>query len=165
MSLLERVNDWIGRSVAWLTLAMVLTMLGTVIARYVFSVGSIAMQEAVVYMHAMVFMLGAGYALAQDQHVRVDIFYRRFSQKGKDWVDLIGSVLFLLPVCIYLLDASADYVQTSWKIREGSPEAGGLPAVFLLKSLIPAAAFLLALQGVVIAIRCSDRLFFGSGRQ
>lgn len=161
MKLLERINDWIGRAVAWLTLVMVLLMLAIVIGRYLFNAGSIAMQEAVVYLHAMVFMLGAGYALNQDQHVRVDIFYRRFTQRGKDWVDLLGSVLLLLPVCVYLIDASADYVQTSWRIREGSPEAGGLPLVYLLKTLIPAAAALLALQGIVIAIRCSDRLFFG----
>lgn len=150
---IDYLNEWTGRAVAWLTLAMVVITFAVVVLRYVFSIGWIAMQESVSYLHALVFMLGAAYTLKRDGHVRVDIFYRRFGPRGQSAVDLFGAVFLLLPVCVFIVWASFDYVSNSWAIREDSREAGGLPGVFLLKSVIPLMAALLFLQGLSQAIR------------
>ncbi len=151
--LIDSLNEWIGRAVAWLTLAMVLVTCTVVILRYAFNSGSIALQESITYLHALVFMLGAAYTLRHDGHVRVDIFYRKFGQRGRAWVDLLGALLLLLPVCGFILWVSWDYVASSWALREGSQEVGGLPLVYLLKSVIPAMAILMILQGIAQALR------------
>jgi TRAP-type mannitol/chloroaromatic compound transport system permease small subunit len=150
---IDRLNDLIGRGIAWLTLAMVLVTFLVVILRYVFSIGWIAMQESVVYLHGLVFMLGAAYTLKQNGHVRVDIFYEKLSPRGRAWVDLFGAVLLLVPFCIFVVYVSWNYVALSWSLAEGSREAGGLPGVFLLKTLIPVMSILVMLQGIAQALR------------
>jgi TRAP-type mannitol/chloroaromatic compound transport system permease small subunit len=150
---IDRLNEWCGRAVSWVVLAMVVTMFSIVILRYGFNTGWIAMQESVVYMHAMVFLVGAAYTLKHDQHVRVDVFYSRFSAKGQAWVNLLGSLGLLLPVCVYVFWISWEYVAESWALFEGSRETGGLPGVFVLKSFIPVMVVLLSLQGVASVIR------------
>ncbi len=147
---LESFSDLTGSLVAWLTLVMVLGTFVIVVLRYVFDLGWIAMQESITWMHAAVFMLGAAYTLRRDEHVRVDIFYRGMSPHAQAWVNLAGTVVFLLPMAALLGVSSWDYVSTSWAIREASREAGGLPYPFvpILKSLIPATAAMLILQGV-----------------
>lgn len=145
---IDRLNDLIGRTLAWLTLGMVVVTFLVVLLRYAFSIGWISMQESITYMHALVFMLGAAYALLKGAHVRVDIFYQRASLTTRAWIDLLGSVLLLIPFCVFLIWASWDYVDHSWALLEGSREAGGLPGVFLLKTLIPAMAILMLLQGL-----------------
>lgn len=162
MKLLLALNEWIGRAVAWLTLAMVLLTLAIVVARYVFSVGSIAVQEAVTYLHATVFMLGAAYALRHDRHVRVDIFYRDLDPRRQAWVDYLGVLFLLLPTCAYIFLVSLDYVAAAWAVREGSREAGGLPLLFALKTLIPVTAILLAFEGVLRAVE-QVRVLLGRG--
>ncbi len=147
-SRLDRLAELTGQATAWLTLVLVLVTFTVVVLRYAFQFGSIAMQESILYLHASVFMLGAAYTLRIDGHVRVDIFYRGFSARHKALVNLLGSLLLLLPVCIFLLWSSWGYVATSWSLHEGSREAGGLPYVYLLKTLIPLSAVLLILQGV-----------------
>ena len=141
-----------GAVLAVITLAMVLVTFSVVVLRYAFETGSIALQESVTYLHAMVFMLCAAYTLKHDAHVRVDIVYRRLSARGQALVNLLGTLLLLLPVCIYIMASSWEYVAISWGLREGSQEAGGLNAVFLLKTAIPAMAVLLMLQGIAIAL-------------
>jgi TRAP-type mannitol/chloroaromatic compound transport system permease small subunit len=136
-----------GRLVSWLTLLMVLVTFLVLVLRYLFDVGSIALQESVVYMHATVFLIAAAWTLQQDAHVRVDILYCRCSDKTRALINLLGSLLLLLPLMIFIVWISADYVQDSWSVHEGSREAGGLPGVFLLKTLIPVMAILLVLQG------------------
>lgn len=153
VGIIDRINEWIGRAVAWLTLLMVLVTVIVVVARYGFRWGSIALQESVTYMHAMVFLLGAAFALKHDKHVRVDIFYRGFSPRTRAWVDFLGVLFLLLPTCAYIGVVSIDYVAAAWKVREGSREAGGLNLVYALKTLIPAAAGLLALEGLLLAVR------------
>lgn len=150
---LDRLNEWLGRGLAWLTLLMVLTTFTIVVLRYAFDTGWIAMQESVNYMHAMVFMLGAAYAWRHGAHVRVDIFYTRFTPTTRAWIDLLGNLIFLLPVCAFLLWISLDYVAAAWRIREGSGETGGLPLAYLLKTVIPLTAVLLAVQGVADTLR------------
>jgi TRAP-type mannitol/chloroaromatic compound transport system permease small subunit len=158
---LERVNVAIGRGIAWLTLAMVIVTFAIVVLRYWFDLGWIWLQESVTWMHATVFMLGAGYTLARDQHVRVDVFYRTASERRRALIDLAGTLFFLIPFAAFLAWASLDYVQASWSIREASREAGGLPypAVPLVKTLIPATALLLLLQAAVMGLRSALLLF------
>ena len=153
IQLIDRLNDIIGRGIAWLTVAMVLVTFLVVVLRYVFSIGWIGMQESVVYFHGLVFMLGAAYTLKQNGHVRVDIFYEKMQPKARAWVDLLGAVLLLIPFCVFVVYVSWNYVALSWSLLEGSREAGGLPGVFLLKTLIPVMAILVMLQGISQALR------------
>ena len=150
---LEQFIDWIGRSVSWLVLAMVLVTFLVVVLRYMFDMGWIALQESISYFHSFVFLLGAAYTLQHNAHVRVDIFYDRLGDVGKAWVDLIGHVFILLPVMIFILWVSWPYVADAWRVNESSREAGGLPGVYLLKSLILLMAGLLILQGLALIIQ------------
>ena len=149
---IDQFSEWVGRTVAWLTLVVVVLTFVIVVLRYGFNIGSIAAQELVTFLHAMVFLLGAAYTLRWDGHVRVDIFYQRFSERRKALVDVVGTLLFLMPSCFFVFWISLDYVGASWSVYEGSREAGGLPAVYLLKSLIPLCALLLAVQGLALGI-------------
>lgn len=149
---LDAVTDLIGRTTAWLVLVMMVVQFAIVVMRYVFGIHSIALQESVTYMHAMVFMLGAAWTLHHDGHVRVDIFYRKRSPRSRAGVDLFGTLFLLLPVSFYILLGSLGYAGSSWAILERSPD-GGIPGVFLLKSLIPVMATLLILQGIAQLIR------------
>lgn len=145
--LLARVIAVIGAAVSWLTLAMVLVTFFVVVCRYAFNLGWIWMQDSIVYLHACVFMLAAAWTLQRDEHVRVDIFYRDKSPKHQALVNLLGSVVFLLPVCIFLIYFSWSYVSTSWSIHEGSREASGLPWVYQLKTLLIIMPALVLVQG------------------
>ncbi|MBT8108825.1 MAG: TRAP transporter small permease subunit [Gammaproteobacteria bacterium] len=140
----------IGRAAAWLTVFMVFVTVAVVLMRYVFDAGQIWLQETVVWMHAVVFMLGAAHTLRAEQHVRVDIFYRSMSRRRRAWIDLLGVLVFLLPVCLFLGWTSFDFVTQSWSIREASREPGGLPYPFipLLKSVLLLMPITLALQGL-----------------
>lgn len=150
---IDAFTDRCGRLLAWLALGMALVTALVVIMRYGFSTGSIMAQEAITYMHGTLFMLGAAYALKSGAHVRVDIFYRGFSPRGRAWVNSLGGIVFLMPLCVFILFSSWDYVHASWIIGESSPEPGGIPAVFLLKTLIPLMAVNLFLQGLAETLR------------
>ncbi|MCK4675365.1 MAG: TRAP transporter small permease subunit [Gammaproteobacteria bacterium] len=143
---IESFIDWSGRTVSWLSLFLVLITFIVVVLRYVFDSGSIALQEMTTYLHASVFLIGMAYTMQQNAHVRVDIFYTRFSKQTKAWVDLFGAVFLLLPFMLFVSWISWLYIMDSWSVFEGSREAGGLPGVFLLKSLILIMTFLLSLQ-------------------
>ena len=156
---IDAFNEVIGRFVSWVALVMVLLQVVIVLMRYVFGVGSIMMQESIVYMHAILFMATAGYTLAHNGHVRIDIFYREASPRTKAAVDLFGSLFFLMPVCILILWVSWTYVAVSWSVFEGSKETSGIPAVFLLKSLIQVFAVLVCLQAVSVAVGAACTLF------
>lgn len=150
-AVIDAFSDWLGRVVAWLTLLLVLVVFLVVLLRYVFGIGSVALQESALYLHAPIFLLGATYTLRHDRHVRVDVVYRLLGKKGRALLDLLGTLLLLLPLCGFLVWSSWDYVAMAWTIREGSREAGGLPLVFVLKTLLPVAALLLAVQGLAEA--------------
>ncbi len=149
---IDALNENIGKAVAWLALLMVLVQFAVVILRYVFGIGSIFLQESIIYLHAVVFMLGAGYTLLHGGHVRVDIFYREASPRRKALVDLLGVVVFLVPVCALIWWASWPYVANSWRVFEGSRETSGIQAVFLLKTVILVFVALMVLQGISMAI-------------
>ncbi len=152
---LDRFSALLGKGVSWLTLFMVVVTCVVVIMRYVFDAGLIWLQESVTWMHAVVFMLGAAYTLRREEHVRVDVFYRAMSPQRRAWVDLIGVVIFLLPVCVFLGWKSFDFVTQSWSIREASRESGGLPYPFvpMLKSVILLMPIAVALQGLSLFLR------------
>jgi len=153
-ALIDAVSEHTGRAIAWLTLAMAVTGFVVVVLRYLLDTGFIWMQESLTWMHGAVFMLGAGYTLKHDEHVRVDVVYRRMTERTRAVVDLVGTVLLLLPLCGYLLYETWPYVASSWRVAERSREAGGLPALYLLKAVIPLMAVLLALQGGATVLRC-----------
>jgi TRAP-type mannitol/chloroaromatic compound transport system permease small subunit len=144
----DHFTEWSGRMLAWVCLALALTSCLVVLLRYGIGIGSIAIQESITYMHALVFMLGAAFTLKQDGHVRVDIFYRRLTSRGQAWVNSIGSILFLLPFCVFVIGISWPFVTESWRILEGSQDPGGIHGVFLLKTLIPLMALSLLMQGL-----------------
>lgn len=135
-----------GVGLAWLNLLMVIGTLAIVILRYVFAISSPALQEGVMYVHAIIFMLGMAFTMEMDEHVRVDILYQRLSAKGKAWVNIVGGLTLLLPMMLFIGWESLDYAALSWRSMETSQEAGGLPYVYLLKSLIPVMVGLLVLQ-------------------
>ncbi|MEW8324742.1 MAG: TRAP transporter small permease subunit [Candidatus Thiodiazotropha taylori] len=154
----DQINERLGQAISWLSLLMVLVTVAVVVLRYVFQLGWIWLQESVTFMHAALFLVGAAYTLKHEGHVRVDILYRKFSERGRAWVDLLGTLTLLLPVCLFIFFISWDYVAKSWALFEGSREVGGLEGVFLLKSLILVMAVLLVLQGLSLAIRSLSQL-------
>lgn len=147
-ALIDRLNHTIGRGAAWLALIMVLVQFAVVVLRYVFGIGSIMLQEAIVYMHGVLFLMAAADTLLQDEHVRVDIFYARASATRKALVNMLGSGFFILPFCILIAYVSYDYVSMSWSVREGSRETSGIQGVFLLKSIILVFALQVGMQAV-----------------
>ncbi|MFQ6022861.1 MAG: TRAP transporter small permease subunit [Acidiferrobacterales bacterium] len=151
--IIDSINDLVGRATAWLALILVLDQFIVVVLRYVFSIGFIYMQESIWYLYGIMFMVGAGFTLLQDGHVRVDILYRGAKPKTKALVDLLGVVFFLIPVCVLIMWISWSYVINSWKVFEGSIETGGLPLVFLLKTVIWIFVVLIFLQGISLALR------------
>lgn len=170
MILLSKIAKWInqlnyrmGQMISWLTLMLVALVIIVVLSRYLLGIGSIAIQESVTYVHAVIFMLGLAFTLQRDGHVRVDIFYREFSARRKAIVDLIGAVIFLLPFCGLIFVSSWDYVMASWSIRETSSEVGGIAAIYLLKTLMLFMPITLALQGLAQMIESVLVLKVNSG--
>src|SRR5690606_1598228 len=150
---IDRLTVTVGRAVAWLALVIVILQFALVLARYVFGVGSIWLTETVIYGHATLIMLTAAWTLRAGGHVRVDVFYEQATPGIRALVDLVGSLLLLLPFALVLLWLSVPFAARSWAILERSQESSGLPLVFLLKTLIPVFAALMALQGIAQAIR------------
>lgn len=155
---IDRLNRAVGRSIMWLTVLMVLVQAAVVLLRYVFAIGFVPMQETVWTMNGLVFLLGAGFTLLKNGHVRVDVFYRGARLRTRALIDALGVILLLLPFCVVTLVLSWPYVATSWRVLEGSREVGGLPGLFLLKSVLLVFASLLGLQAVSLAIRCIDQV-------
>ncbi len=150
---IDRFNSAIGRAASWCALFIVVTGFAVVLMRYVLGLGSLWLQESILYAHAALFLLAAAWTLREGGHVRVDVFYANATPRTKAWVDLCGVLFLLLPFAVALLWFSVPYVTRSWDILERSRETSGLPLVFLLKTLIPAFAFLLALQGIAQVAR------------
>jgi TRAP-type mannitol/chloroaromatic compound transport system permease small subunit len=152
-SALDGFAERTGRAISWLTLVLALTGFLVVVMRYVFNSGWIWMQESLTWMHSLVFMLGAAYTLKHDEQVRVDVIYRSLSERRRAFIDLTGTVLFLLPLCGYIFYESLPYLLSSWSVGERSREASGLPALYLLKAILPLMAALLIVQGLAQILR------------
>ncbi len=150
---MDRFTGALGQTLRWLPLAMALGTVVVVALRYVLQEGSIALQEAVIYAHVVTVLLGIAYTLREDGHVRVDLFYTQYSRRAARRVNLLGHWLFLIPVSLMLIWVCVPYAQQSWRVFEGSSEVGGLPGLFLLKTLLPTSAVYLLLQGIAEAIR------------
>ena len=160
---IDRLNAAIGRTAAWAAAFIVLVQFAVVVLRYAFGIGSIWLTESITYGHATLFMLVAAWTLRENGHVRVDVFYSEASARTKAMVDFFGALMLLIPFMLVLLAFAVPYVERSWAIFERSRETSGLPAVFLLKTLIPAFAILFALQGVSQAIRAANVLAVSKG--
>jgi TRAP-type mannitol/chloroaromatic compound transport system permease small subunit len=155
---LAQINRWVGRTVTWLILLMVLLQFTIVLLRYVFAVGSILLQELVIYLHATTIMLAIAYTWQCEGHVRLDIFFNRWSPRRQAQIDLLGSVFLVLPLSATLWWFSWRYVADAWQVRERSSEFSGLPFVYLLKSLLLIFAVLLAIQAMCHISTCVRRL-------
>ncbi len=160
---IDKVNRRVGRAVAWLALAMVAAQFAVVVLRYVFAIGFVWLQESVLYFYGTAFLLGAGYTLLSDGHVRVDVFYRTATERTRALIDLAGSALLLLPVCGLILWSSWGYVLDAWSVAERSGEALGLPFTFAYKTLIWAFAVLLGAQGLSLALKSAATLSGAGG--
>jgi TRAP-type mannitol/chloroaromatic compound transport system permease small subunit len=150
---IDAINDWIGNKIVWLTLIMALVMFVNVVLRYAFDMGWIWMQESVTYMHGVLFMVSGGFSLLHNQHVRIDIVYDKVSERKKAVIDLFGTFFLLLPTCVVIFYYAYPYVRDSWAVLEDSMEAGGLPGVYLLKTIILVFSVLVGLQGISKALR------------
>ena len=150
---IDAVNEITGLFAAWLTSFMVITVVYDVIMRYGFKKGNIAVQEMEWHIFAVVFLIGAAYSLKKDAHVRVDILYTKLSTKKRAWIDLMGTFIFLIPFSIMVIYSTSNFIESSWAVREVSPDPGGLPGRYILKAMIPAGFVLLILQGISQAIK------------
>ncbi len=151
-ALVDRIDDFValvGRFTAWLVLGLVCLVAYNVLARYLFSAGSVALQEMEWHLLAATALIGMSYGINRGDEVRVDMLYAGYSPRMKAGVDLLAAVLTVL-IAIYIAKLSLNYVAQSYAFQEGSPDPGGLPYRFLLKALIPFGFALLALQGVVL---------------
>jgi TRAP-type mannitol/chloroaromatic compound transport system permease small subunit len=162
VAIVDAINEWIGRFVAWLTLGCVLTCFLVVILRYGFSIGFPWMQELYVWQHAIVFMVGAGFTLLHGGHVNVDIAYSRFTPRTKAWVDILGTLLFLLPWMAVLAWTSSQFVLASWAILEPSSQSNGMPGLYLLKTMIWVFCGVISIQGIALIMR---RVLYLNGRE
>ncbi len=149
---IDQLNEWIGRRVAWLTALLVLLTVLDVVWRRLLNDTQTWIMDMEWHLFALIFLLGAGYAYKHDRHVRVDLFYARFSPRDKAWVNLVGNVLFLLPWCTVLIWFAAGFAWDAFKIQESSPDPGGLPARYVIKFSIVAGAVLLLMQGIANTI-------------
>jgi TRAP-type mannitol/chloroaromatic compound transport system permease small subunit len=155
---IDTVNEWIGRGVAWVTLGLVLVVFIDVVMRYLFNTSFVFTQELEWHLFGFIFLIGAGYTLLHDGHVRVDIFYQRLSHKGRAWVNFLGVLLFLIPGCIMVISTSWKFMVNSFSILEGSPDPGGIPLRFLIKGCIPAGFVLLLMQGISLGIHSLQQI-------
>jgi TRAP-type mannitol/chloroaromatic compound transport system permease small subunit len=155
---IDRTNAAVGRAAAWAALLVVILQFTVVVLRYAFGQGSIWLTEGIVYSQGVLIMLAAAWTLREGGHVRVDVFYEKASERTRAWIDLAGALLLLLPFMLVLLWFALPYVSRSWAILERSRETSGIPAVFLLKTLIPLFSLLMLLQGISQAIRAAHVL-------
>jgi TRAP-type mannitol/chloroaromatic compound transport system permease small subunit len=148
----DTLNEWIGRGVAWVTALLVVVIFVDVVMRYTFNTSFVFTQELEWHLFGFIFLIGAGYTLLHDGHVRVDIIYQRLGFKGRAWINLIGVLIFLIPGCLMVISTSWRFTMTSFAMLEGSPDPGGIPFRFILKGCIPVGFVLLLLQGISLGI-------------
>jgi TRAP-type mannitol/chloroaromatic compound transport system permease small subunit len=149
---IDTISEYVGRAISWVALALVVLVFVCVVLRYAFKTSFVWMQELQWWFFSYVFLIGAGYTLLHDAHVRVDIIYQRLGFKGKAWINLIGTVVFLIPGCLLVILTSWNFVLSSYRVMEGSLDPGGLPYMFLVKAAIPVGFVLLLMQGLSLGL-------------
>ena len=149
----DQINTWVGRFVAWTTALVVVVVFVDVVMRYVFRTSFVFTQELEWHLFAFIFLIGAGYTLLKDGHVRVDIFYQRMSPKNQAWINLLGVIFFLIPGCLLIIITSMKFVAHSFAVMEGSPDPGGIPYRWLLKACIPVGFVLVLIQGISLGLK------------
>jgi TRAP-type mannitol/chloroaromatic compound transport system permease small subunit len=155
---IDILNEWVGRGVAWVTLVLVVVIFVDVVMRYLFNTSFVFTQELEWHLFGFIFLIGAGYTLLHDGHVRVDIIYQRLGLKGQAWINLLGVIFFLIPGCLMVMITSWKFVANSFMIMEGSPDPGGIPFRFIIKGCIPAGFFLLLIQGLSLGMHSLMRI-------
>lgn len=160
VKIIDATNEWLGRSTAWLTSVLVLIFCYDVVMRYVFDMSSVAMFELEWHIFSVVFLLGAGYTLKHDRHVRVDILYAKFSPKRKAWINLLGTLLFLIPFCLIIFKGAMPYIALSFRIDEASSDAGGLANRYIIKTFMFLGFFFLLLQSISLVCKSLLVIFF-----
>ena len=151
--IIDTANEWAGKVASWAAFIVVIVVFVDVVMRYAFNISFVFTQELEWHMFGFIFLIGAGATLLKDGHVRVDIFYQRMSDKNQAWVNLMGVLFFLLPGCYMIIATSLNFVYNSWAILEGSPDPGGIPYRFIIKSCIPIGFALVTAQGIALGIR------------
>ncbi len=149
----DKLSSKTGIVISWLTLLLVLVTCYDVIARYLLNHSSVAAQELEWHLFAVIFLVGSAYTLKIDDHVRVDVFYSRLPDYKKAWINLLGTILLLIPFCVFVILSSLDFVEASWKFKEMSPDAGGLPARYILKTIVPFSFLLLIIEAISLAVK------------
>ena len=149
---IDGLNQWVGRGVAWVTLGLVLVVFVDVVMRYLFNVSFVFTQELEWHLFGFIFLIGAGYTLLHDGHVRVDIIYQRLGLKGRAWINLLGVIFFLIPGCVMVISTSWKFAANAFMMMEGSPDPGGIPFRFIIKGFIPVGFTLLLLQGFSLGL-------------
>ncbi len=158
---IDQFSEITGRLVSWLTLFLVIFVTLNVTLRYAFNISFVFMEQLQWHLYALIFLLGASYTLRYNGHVRVDVIYQRLGKRMRAFINVLGCVFFLFPGCYLVIKTSIPFVESSWAMREGSADPGGLPARYLLKAVIPLAFTLLAVQGVSMFLK---NLFLLIGR-
>lgn len=153
MRFVDALNEKIGEGISWLASLLVLVVCFDVFTRYLLKRSSVAVQELEWHLFAVIFLIAAAYTLKHDRHVRVDVVYMRLKPETQAWINFIGSLVFLLPFCLVGIWSAKHFVVNSFLIGETSPDPGGLPYRYVLKSMVPIGFFLLSLQGVSLAVR------------
>ncbi|MBD1388824.1 TRAP transporter small permease subunit [Neiella sp. HB171785] len=157
-TVLDRSIEALAKKLAWASVILMLLMVAIVLLRYGFNIGWIALQDSTLFVHALIFMGGAGYTLQRDKHVRVDVFYRHFERKTQAWVNLLGALFLILPVIGFIAVSSEPFIMMSWQMQESSPEAGGMPGFFILKSYLWLLCGLMALQTIAEIIKAIQHI-------
>ncbi len=153
LGLIDSINEWVGRGVAWSTFGLVLVVFIDVVMRYLFNTSYVFTQELEWHLFSFIFLIGAGYTLLHEGHVRVDIVYQTLGPKGRAWINFLGVIFFLIPGCYLVIESSYSFVFSSWEAMEGSSDPGGIPYRFIIKSFIPVGFSLLLLQGISLGIK------------
>ena len=150
---IDKINTKLGVITSWLTFVLVLVTCYDVFTRYVLNESSIALQELEWHLFGVIFLMAAAFTLIKDEHVRVDVFYSRFSEEKKAWINFLGAIFFLIPFCVLAIYTSKNFVINSFMFKETSPDAGGLPARYIIKAFIPVSFIFLLFQGISLAFK------------
>ncbi|RJR24312.1 MAG: TRAP transporter small permease subunit [Desulfobacteraceae bacterium] len=150
---IDAFNEWIGRGVAFVAVGLVAVVFADVVMRYAFRRSSVVIQELEWHLFGLIFLIGAGYTLLYDSHVRVDIIYQRLKPLARAWINFIGVITFLIPGCLMVIITSWKFTYNSWSVLEGSPDPGGIPLRFIMKGAITVGFALLLIQGVALGLK------------